>query len=263
MRTGLETGATTRRRSWMQLIAVVCIGLLLSQFASGAAINYGNFGPVPPGVSFLSVTESSGTDPVPMYGPPTAFTTGLSFTPSNFVSSSTGGASDITDGQLNFTIVGSPNNSINNISLFEAGDYSLVGTGTTLTSVFAGAIIRATVTEINGVAVAPINLAPANGAVGFDLISDAGVVQPWALGTILNIASQLSVGQNATRVDISINNQLISLSEQASAAFIAKKTFQLDVATAPVPEPSSIGLSVLLLSFGLGARRRRLVTDRV
>jgi hypothetical protein len=99
--------------------------------------------------------------------------------------------------------------------------------------------------------------------VGFDLISDAGVVQPWALGTILNIASQLSVGQNATRVDISINNQLISLSEQASAAFIAKKTFQLDVATAPVPEPSSIGLSVLLLSFGLGARRRRLVTDRV
>jgi hypothetical protein len=263
MRTGLETGATTTRMSWMQLAAVVCICLLLSQIASAAAINYGSFGPVPPGVSFTNVTESSGTDPVPMYGPPAPFATGLNFTPTNFVSTATGGDSDITDGQLNFTIVGSPNNSINSISLFEAGDYTLVGTGTTLTSTLAGAIIRATVTEINGVPVAPISLAPANASVGFDLISNPGVVQPWSLGTILNIAGQLAAGQSATRVDISINNQLISLSEEASAAFIAKKSFNLNVAAAPVPEPSSIGLSVLLMSFGLGARRRRSVTERV
>jgi hypothetical protein len=57
MRTGLETGATTTRMSWMQLAAVVCICLLLSQIASAAAINYGSFGPVPPGVSFTKWTE--------------------------------------------------------------------------------------------------------------------------------------------------------------------------------------------------------------
>src|SRR5262245_38339561 len=72
---------------------------LLSRLASGATINYGNFGPVPPGVTFLSVEESSGTDPVPLYGPPTPFATGLDFNPTNYVATSSGGGADLTDGQ--------------------------------------------------------------------------------------------------------------------------------------------------------------------
>src|SRR5438270_709188 len=72
--------------------------------AHAATINYGDF-PVPPaGITFQQVTESSGTDPVPLYGPPTPFVVGLDFDPTSFVSSSTNGAADITDGQLNFGI---------------------------------------------------------------------------------------------------------------------------------------------------------------
>src|SRR4029077_1924023 len=106
---------------------------------------------VPPGVTFIGVTESSGTDPVPLYGPPTPFSVGLDFDPMNFVATATGGASDVTDGQLNLTIRGDSNGSlgfiaINQLNLSEAGDYTLAGVGTPATSVFAGAIMRITVT---------------------------------------------------------------------------------------------------------------------
>src|SRR5215218_9780408 len=97
---------------------------LVSGSTQAATINYGNFGPVPPGVSFLAVTESSATDGVPLYGPPTPFSIGLDFKPATFVSSSSGGSNDITDGQLNFTLQSGPLG-LTNLSLSEAGDYSL------------------------------------------------------------------------------------------------------------------------------------------
>jgi hypothetical protein len=145
--------------------------------------------------------------------------------------------------------------SINTVSLFEAGDFSLAGVGTAATQAFAGAIIRATVTQINGVNVAPINLAPSNASVGFNLLANPGVVQPWSLGTVLNVAGQLAPNQHATKVDISINNQLLALSEPGSLAFIAKKEFI--VSTNAIPEPATAGLAGLsLCGLGLAARKR-------
>jgi len=234
----------------------VCAALVasFSPVAHAASmINYGNFGPVPPGVSFLQVTESSGTDAVPLYGPPTPFATGLDFDPAGFVAQAVSGGADITDGQLNFTVMGP---SINSVSVFEAGDYSLVGVGTTATQVFAGAIIRATVTQVNGLPVAPINLAPSSASVGFNLVSNPGVVQPWSLGTSLNIAGQLGPNQHATKVDISINNQLLALSQPGSLAFIAKKEFIVSTG-GNVPEPATVGLAgMALCGLGLIGRKR-------
>ena len=50
------------------------MGLLLSSLgpspAAAASINYGTIGLIPPGVMFINVTESSGTDAVPLYNPP-------------------------------------------------------------------------------------------------------------------------------------------------------------------------------------------------
>ena len=94
------------------------------------------------------------------------------------------GGADITDGQLNLTFM-SPG--LKTLSLHEAGDYTLLGGGTAATSAFAGAILRATVTEINGAAVAPIVLAPSNASVGFNLAANSGVTQPWSLGTSINV----------------------------------------------------------------------------
>jgi len=219
---------------------------LISTVAQAATINYGNFGPVG-GVTFLSVEESSGTDAIPLYGPPSAFPIGLDFNPTNFVASSSGGGADLTDGQLNYTV--SSALPITSLSLFERGDYTLVGSGTAATQVGAGAVMFATVTAINGLPVAPINLAPVNASVGFDLQANPGIVQPWSLGLNLNVGVP-----GATRIDVVINNALTAVSQPSSIAFIAKKDFV--VGTTVVPEPSVVALAGIALCGLVAARKR-------
>jgi hypothetical protein len=227
--------------------------------AKAALINYGDF-PAPP-VVFQQVTESSGTDPVPLYGAPTPFITGLDFTPTSFVSSATGGAADITDGQLNFGVMGLPGGppvGINSMNLFEAGDYTLVGAGTPSTAVFAGAIIRVTVTQVNGVNVVPFDLPTSNASVGFSLPGNAGIVQPWSLGLGINIAGLMPAGQTATKVSVSINNSLISTSQPGTVAFIAKKDFRIVLNPGGnIPEPGTFMLAGLCSMIGLVYRRTR------
>jgi hypothetical protein len=244
------------------ILAAICVASLAPVAARAAVIAYSSSGNIPPGLTFSSVSESSGTDAVPLYGPPTYFTTGIDFNPTSFVSSATAGAADFTDGQLNFTVADTPGGSlvsINTISIFEAGDFSLAGTGTAGgTQALAGAIIRVTVTEINGIAVAPIVLSPSNASVGFNVVANPGLVQPWSLGTSINVDAQLAAGQDATRVEVSINNQLATLSQATSAALIAKKEFIVNLGTlvTPVPEPATLSV----VAFGaawLLARRRR------
>lgn len=240
---------------------VLTLSLTFLSTAQAASISYGNFGPVPPGITFLDVTESSGTDAVPLYGPPSPFATGLDFNPSNFVAFASGGASDVTDGQLNFTLAATSDFGITDISLFEAGDYTLAGLGGPPTQVFAGAILRATVTEINGLVVAPIVLAPANASAGFNL-PPTQIVQPWGLGVSLNVAGQLGVDQRATKVDVVIDNQLLATSELSSISYIAKKEFLFRVNSnatdLAAPEPATWVLATI--SFGallLVAKRRK------
>jgi hypothetical protein len=228
-------------------LSLAVVGLF-SAAAQAASINYGNHGPVA-GVSFLQVTESSGTDPVPLYGPPTAFAVGLDFNPVGFAASSSGGGADITDGQLNYTMTNAAG--ISSISVFEAGDYTLAGVGGAGTSVNAGAIIRATVTEVNGVAVAPINLLPVNASFS-DALPGAAIVAPWSVGATLNVG--LPGGQRATRIDVAIDNSLVATSEASTAAFIAKKEFI--VRGTVIPEPATFALAgMALCSLGLVRRK--------
>jgi len=230
----------------------LCLAIL-STIANAATINYGNVAFPPSGMA-LQVTESSGTDPVPLYGPPQPVPGGIDFDPMNFVASSVGGGGDLTDGQLNMTIE-SPG--LLSLSLFESGDYSLLGVPPALaTQVAAGAIIAATVTQINGVNITPMPLVPSNASVGFNLVANPGAVQPWSLGTAINIGGQLGPGQRATRVEIQINNQLFAVSQATTAAFIAKKEFFLIGEF--IPEPTSAALGALALcGLGMAAARKR------
>lgn len=244
----------SRQVACAALFSLISVAISTATFA--ASINYGDFGPVPPGVSFLQVKESSGTDPVPLYGPPTPFSVGLDFDPATFVSESTNGGVDFTDGQLNFTIMSQAG--ITDVSLSENGDYSLIGIGTAGTEALAGVIMRATVTQVNGVNVAPFNLLPVSASVGFDLVNNAGLVQPWGLGLGLNVAGQLQPGQNATKIEIVIDNQLATVSEAGSGAFIAKKDFRIGVGI--VPEPATFALTgIAVCGLLAGGRRRRFV----
>lgn len=250
------------RQRWVAVAGAV-LALIGATFhgapCCAATISYGNFGPVPPGVTFADVRESSATDPVPLFGPPAPFSAGLDFDPLSFAASASAGSLDITDGQLNFTIRSDPSVGISNVNLFEAGDYSLAGAGSAATQALAAAIMRLTVVQIDGVDVAPINLVPVNASVGFNLLANPSVLQPWSLGLGANVAAQLDPNQRATGIEVVIDNQLLALSEPNSLAFIAKKEFRIGVETIGtrqvVPEPSAALLALIgCLGCGLVVR---------
>jgi hypothetical protein len=194
---------------------------------------------------------------VPLYGPPTPAIIGLDFTPTAaFQSSSVGGLSDITDGQLNFTVSAAPSaGGIPFVNLSEGGTYTLGGTGAATTA-SAGASIRATIREINGLPVSPFALSQVNGSVSLGLPANLGSA-PWSLNLTLNIAAQLAPGQSATKVDVVIDNSLQTTSALTGTATIIKTDFDIDTG---VPEPGTASLvSVAVAGLGLARafRRRR------
>lgn len=228
-----------------------------------ASISYPNQGPIPPGYTFSGIVESSGTDAVPLYGPPSPFPIGLSFTPNaGFSASSVGGGADLTDGQLNFTVTAAPGAfGIPSIVLNEGGSYSLIGPGTAATQVIAGAILAASVREINGAPVAPIALTPVNASVNYNLAANPGVAQPWNVGLVLNVAGQLAglgygPGQLATKVDVVVNNALVAVSQGGqfnSVAQILKSSFDVTI----TPEPSAclmMGMALCAAVLRRGSR---------
>jgi hypothetical protein len=243
--------AHTRRVSVKHMcrcVAVLLAGFALivhSSTACAATINHGNFfGPNPPGVSFLQVIEGSPTnDPLPLYDEPDASSGDLDFEPTDdFSAFSLGGVPDLTDGKLNFTIM-SPIG-ITGVSLFERGDYGIDGVGGPNTKVTAFTNILATVTQINGTT--PVNIIlPVVDATFQDGLPPSVPGATWSLGLFLNVAAGLGPNQQATKVEIAINNRLGAFSEAQSVALIVKKDFVIGVEI--VPEPTTIALIGLSL----------------
>jgi len=243
------------------LLAVGGIGRL----CSAATISYGDFNINPPGIMFIDVRESSGTDPLPLFGPPDPFPIGLDFDPT-FVSTPNyaGGANlDVTDGQLNYTIMSTTGVAIDKINLFESGAYRLLGTGTAATKAGASAFVQATVTQIDGVNVSPISLTPVSASVLFDLLANPSPgLSPWSLGLTLDVGAQLTSREipyilGATKVEVVIDNNLATISEPLAIAYIDKKDFRTDV-DIQVPEPAALALLIGgCLPLGVMARRTR------
>jgi hypothetical protein len=245
------------------LTALVCT--LSAPAAFAVPINYGNY--VGINVSYLQVTEQtlSAGDADGLFGAPTVVGDQIDFDPVGFAANASGaGGNDITDVELTFGIQAKPNEIITTIILTEAGDYTIAGAGGagTLAAVAANVIIE--VFEVDGVALGvPVQtnvqlaFAPSDG--DYNLADDGQtILGSWNGSLTFDVAAFLaseSIDGSATRVQVTLDNQLVALSEDGTNAFIAKKdTDGLSVTT--LPEPGAGILSALGL-LGLAAFTRR------
>ncbi|XAL99260.1 PEP-CTERM sorting domain-containing protein [Phycisphaeraceae bacterium D3-23] len=226
-----------------------------------APINYGDFSGTT--VMYLDVTETANSpgDTAPLFGAPSIVGDQLDFDPAGFSAAGNGGSSDITDAQLNYTLMSAPGTVITSFTVSESGDYSLVGTGSAATQVAYGmSIASITVLEIDGAALGtPITLAAASAFGTADLSGGTTVATPWDLSISYDVNAALTAAGidydfGASKIEIVIDDSLFALSESGSAALIAKKNFTINTDT-DIPEPGSLAL------LGLGglliARRRR------
>ncbi|MEM9352672.1 MAG: PEP-CTERM sorting domain-containing protein [Planctomycetota bacterium] len=247
--------------------AALAAMLFFTADSLAAPINYGDFDDIPPGaVMYLDVTESSATDPTPLYGEPDVLVNTIDFDPLEFAAVSTGlGPLDITDGQLNFTVMTVPGAGLDSFFFSEGGDYSLSGLGGIGTSVSASLSVRVEILEVDNEPLpAPIVLVDSDFFYNdLDLSGGPTGLKFWDLDVFMDFGPAidfLDPELGVTKAEVAIDNQLTANSQRNSGAFIAKKDFKGvpggDLDPNEIPEPTA---AVLLLTgvFGVSARRRR------
>jgi hypothetical protein len=200
---------------------------------------------------YTGVSESSLTDPVPLFGPPSVAGDSIDFNPVGFGAFTAGGGVDITDGQLVFNVMAKPGFAITNINFAEAGITSLVGTGTNATHTDVSAEGSLNVYAVDGNSIntvripihllfSPLTAAPPAlpgdppGTSGtFQLVADAGLglsSLPWTGSQFININQILTnlgihFKDGATKMSVDLDNGLIAQSEAGTLALIDKKDF--------------------------------------
>lgn len=256
----LSHGILEREDKTMTKHLVLCAGVVAAcaSVALATPINYGNRAGAT--VDFLNVTEDSSTDPTPLFGSPSAVVDSLVFNPVSFASFSANGAFDLTDGTLTTMVDARPGNNIPVVTINESGDYTLAGTGSPSTWCSASLSVFVTVYEVNDVAVNAFtqsftgSFSPNGGF--FSLPANAANAALWTGSGSLNVDAMVAaagyVGQHATKLQITLDNSLLTFSEPGTIAHIKKK--QTGGVIINVPTPGALALVGL---GGLVAGRRR------
>jgi hypothetical protein len=263
---------------------------LVSSFAQAVPINYGSFSGAT--VNYTGVSEDTNSgDTLPLFGEPVTIgpvTPGypavpcvncaipgnsLNFDPTGFGASASGaGGNDITDGNLTFTVIAKQGHGITSVSLAEAGDLTLAGTGTDNTSVGVSANGVLNIVAVDGVGITPIvvpismSMSPSGGT--FGLVSDGGASAPfpyfanWSGSWVQPLSAILAANgfgpnQLATQLSINIDNTLTATSEAGTIALIAKKDFGgLSITATTIPEPATWVLLAICGLLGAAYRKR-------
>jgi len=243
--------------SLLLALGALLVASLIGTAAARATVNHNDF--VGTSVTFQDVSETTQPDappdPEPLYGPPTIAGNQLTFTPTGFIATATGGASDLISSILTTRIVGnSPTDTIDVIIIEELGGVTLIASGGAGTNASAsiGGFVTVLATTSGPVLPFP-TVIPFSGifspADTFSLPGDVGT-QLWSGTAVIDIAA---VVPNATDVLLQYDDTLDANSEASSTATIEKT----DVTITVVPEPSV----ALLFGSGLAlialARRQR------
>lgn len=264
----------TRHRRLSSGLLIFTLALFFSSPSSASAILYGDFGPdLPSGtVMYQDVQENSYTDPGPLYGAPSLGGNLLDFDPSAFAASGLDGGLDITDAQLNLTMMiveidDSVASGLQSLQISESGDYSLLGLGTAVSSVSAALSVLVHIFEVDGAAITPIETF-ASVSLARDLSTHGpAALAPWALSLMIDFDALLGENQvefelGVTKAELAIDNQLVAISERGSVSFIAKKDLMLqptirDGFPISVAEPSAALLLAPLLLLVARAGQRK------
>ena len=226
--------------------------------APAAPIPYGDF--TGTNVKFIGVTENSGTDPTPLFGTPGVSGDTLDFDPITFSSFSQNGASDITDGTLTFKLASLDGSFLDVLRLQEQGDVSLIGFGGVGTYASITTSVFINILAVDGVAITPVNVtnnlvfSPSGGT--YDLANDGGGgpffntiwggVRDFDITQAL-VNNNIPYVNGATLISVTLDNTLVTLSQQGTSSFIAKKDVQ-GITFTVVPETSS----VIMMSLAVG-----------
>ena len=266
------------RHAFVWLIAAV--SLCAVNNSAVAAIMYGDFSDIPPGVvMYTDVTESSVTDLVPpgRFGAPTITGNLLDFNPTNFGSYAANGDADLTDVQLNLDIEAAGSGSMVSggfygISFSEGGDFTLLGSGSSLTQIAAGLAVSVEILEVDGVALPSPIMVTASTSFSADLMTSPGIGLNWANSLTIDLVPALtSAGiitpssspvYGVTKASLVLDDTLASISEAGTSALVMKKDFKINpfsVVPNPefhnVPEPSSVALIASLSLAALAYRK--------
>ena len=227
-------------------------------------------------VNFLNIQENTVTGPIsPLFGSLTAGGNSLMFTPAAFAALSSSVNShdaDLTDAHLNFEITADAGQSISDVLLTEAGDFSLVGntTGNVTMSTPVNLIINDNpslqmLTSMSFTYQPVTNGAWDPTAGSLSLPDDATGGSLWQGTLDANIAAFLAsedYTNPVTDVQVALDDILSASSTVGSAAKIEKKTFDVAVTSnevSSVPEPGTLALLACggLLLAAYGWRRSR------
>jgi len=222
-------------------------------------------------VMFLDVTENN-TElnslfaPLPGMGGPIVLGDTLHLDPQGFASQSTNNSADIIDSQFSTTIMAGPGRSIDDISIIELGDYSLGGLIGGQANAQVGAAFFWTVLEIDSTAVSMATqttnliLSTGSGPNGgnYSRSSDDGTAIIWSGVANIDLGgylASLNIAGDVTKVRLTFDNTLQTSADDVSAAFIKKKSIDINVNTT-VPEPTTALLLGLALAIVPCCRRR-------
>ena len=202
---------------------LIVLTIMFCSLASASTIQYGD---VTIGtITYNNIEEASVTDPGPLYGNPFSFGNSLGFMPMEFASFSSGaqqGSADTTSGTLR-TLITSGQSPIEEIRIYEAGDYMMSGNTTAATS----AAIEGFVLAVDTATGNPYSAS-------FDVIYDEYKHAFYATA-ILDLR-----GLGIHSLMINMNNNLQTTSELGTTSFIQKKF--VSITTTHIPEPATMCL---------------------